>query len=206
MSDIRWIPKTKDAQTERETSERVYQDLSRFAVPPGFRSRPSWFVQLWWIVDALLFRPSPQVMYAWRRSLLRLFGAQVGAGVIIRPSARVTYPWKVSIGDHAWIGDDVTLYSLGQIDIGAHSVISQKSYLCAGDHDHLQPDFAIRGRRICIGAQVWVASDVFIAPGVSIGDGTVVGARSTVVHDLPAGMICIGNPAKAIKRRVMRGV
>jgi len=27
-----------------------------------------------------------------------------------------------------------------------------------------------------------------------------------VVHDLPAGMICIGNPAKAIKRRVMRGV
>lgn len=205
MSDIRWAPKAKGAKPAVKPPEPVYQDLARFTVPPGFRGRPSWFVQLWWVVDALLFRPSPQVMYGWRRTLLRLFGAQVGDGAIIRPSARVTYPWKVTIGEHAWIGDDVTLYSLGQIEIGAHSVISQKSYLCAGDHDHLEPDFAIRGRRIRIGTQVWVASDVFIAPGVTIADGAVVGARSTVIHDLPAAMICIGNPARPIKRRVMHG-
>jgi len=207
MSDIRWAPKTKqlkpEVKPEVQSAEPVYQDLSHFTVPPGFRGRPGWFVQLWWMVDALLFRPSPQIMYGWRRCLLRLFGARVGIGVIIRPSARVTYPWKVTIGDHAWIGSDVTLYSLGQIDIGSHSVISQKSYLCAGDHDHLQADFAIRGPRISIGSQVWVASDVFIAPGVTIADGSVVGARSTVIQDLPAGMICIGNPARAIKRRVM---
>ena len=204
MSDIRWASKTKSAKTTRQPPVLWYQDLSRFTVPAGFRGRPGWFVQLWWLVDALLFRCSPQIMYGWRRSLLRLFGAQVGEGAIIRPSVRVTYPWKVSIGDHAWIGDDVTLYSLGQIDIGAHSVVSQKSYVCAGDHDHLQPDFAIRSPRIWIGSQVRVASDVFFGPGVTIADGVVVGARSTVIHDLPAGMICLGNPAKPIKRRTMR--
>jgi putative colanic acid biosynthesis acetyltransferase WcaF len=204
MNDIRLVAKTESIEPALDQSEDVYQDLSQFVVPQGFRGRPSWFVQLWWLTDALLFRPSPQIMYGWRRGLLRLFGAEVGSGAIIRPSVRVTYPWKVSIGAHAWIGDDVTLYSLGAIEIGAHSVISQKSYLCAGDHDHLQANFAIRSRKIQIGSQVWVASDVFVAPGVKIGDGAVVGARSTVIHDLPGAMICIGNPARAIKRRIMR--
>lgn len=182
-----------------------YQDLSSFDVPAGFRGRPGWFVQLWWIAHALLFRPSPQILYGWRRMLLRLFGARVGRGAIIRPSVRITYPWKVSIGDHAWIGDDVTLYSLGPIDIGAHSVVSQKCYVCAGDHDYRTRDFAIRGRPVTIGREAWVASDVFVAPGVTIGDGTVVGARSTVIRDLPAGMVCFGNPAAAVKPRMPSG-
>jgi putative colanic acid biosynthesis acetyltransferase WcaF len=70
-----------------------YQDLSAFDVPPGFRSRPAWFVQLWWLVDALLFRPSPQFLYGWRRWLLRLFGVRIGRGVIVRPGALVQRKW-----------------------------------------------------------------------------------------------------------------
>ena len=38
-----------------------YQDLSKATVPPGFRGRPAWFVQLWWLVQSLLFHPSPQL-------------------------------------------------------------------------------------------------------------------------------------------------
>ena len=183
----------------------VYQDLSRFRVPAGFRGRPGWYVQLWWLTEALLFRTSPQFMYAWRRAILRAFGARIGKGVIVRPTARITYPWKVAIGDHAWIGDDVTLYSLGEIEIGAHSVISQRSYLCGGDHDYASADFTIRSHPIHIGSQVWVASDVFIAPGVSIGDGAVVGARSTVLRSLCGAWLYAGSPVRAIKRRQMRG-
>ena len=70
------------------------QDLKSFVLPPNFRGRPAWFVQLWWIVQATLFRCSPQALYGWRRFLLRLFGAQVGRGVIIRPTVEITYPWK----------------------------------------------------------------------------------------------------------------
>lgn len=183
------------------TAPGTYLDLSKFSVPAGFRGRPGWYVQLWWFVQAVLFRPSPQVAYGWRRMLLRLFGATIGEGAIIRPTVRVTYPWKVSIGAHAWVGDDVTLYSLGEIEIGAHSVVSQKSYLCAGDHDYEAVDFTIRGRAIRIGSQVWVASDVFVAPGVTIADGVVVGARSTVLRSLESGFVYAGNPARAVKRR-----
>lgn len=180
------------------------QRLDQFQLPPAFRGGSAVKVQLWWLVQATLFAASPQFLYGWRRFLLRLFGASIGAGVLVRPSAKCVYPWKLSIGDHSWIGDDVSLYTLGEIEIGAHTVISQNCYICTGSHDTSSPTFDIFSRKITIGSGAWLASDVFVAPGVTIGDGTVVGARSTVLHDLPAGMICFGTPAKPIKPRVMR--
>jgi len=179
----------------------IFQRLDVFRVPPGFRGRPAWFVQLWWLVQATLFRLSPQVLYGWRRWLLRRFGARIGKGVLLRPSAQITYPWKLAIGDHAWIGDDVVLYTLGAIEIGAHAVVSQRSYLCTGSHDYTRPTFDIYAKPIMIGAQAWLATDVFVAPGVEIGAGTVVGARSSVFKSLPAGMIACGSPAVAVRAR-----
>ncbi len=179
-----------------------YQDLRTFRMPEGFRGRPAWLVQLWWIVEALLFRPSPQFLYGWRRWLLRQFGATVGEGVVIRPTVRTQFPWKVTIGDHAWIGDDVVLYSLGEITIGKNAVVSQKAYLCTGSHDPERPDFSIFSLPICIEDECWIATDVYVAPGVTIGRGTLVGARSSVFKDLPPGKICMGSPARVVKDRL----
>jgi putative colanic acid biosynthesis acetyltransferase WcaF len=181
-----------------------FQDLSKFILPKQFRGKPGWFVQLWWLVQAIFCNHSPQVIFGWRRFWYRLFGAKIGKGVLIRPSVKCVYPWKLSIGDHSWVGDDVSLYTLGEIEIGSDTVISQKCYLSTGSHDYTSPTFDIFAKKITIGNGVWLASDVFVAPGVTIGDGTVVGARSTVLHDLPGGMICYGNPAKLIKPRVMK--
>lgn len=104
-----------------------FQDLGRSSLPRGFRGRPAWFVQLWWVVQSTLFAWSPQIMYSWRRWLLRLFGMRVGEGVRVRSSVTVTYPWKVRVGDNCWIGDDAVLYSLGRIEIGDDCVVSQRS-------------------------------------------------------------------------------
>ena len=184
----------------------MMQDLSTFKLPAGFRGRSALVVQLWWLVQATFFRGSPQFAYGFRNWILRGFGAQIGRRVVIRPTATITYPWKVKIDDYAWIGDDVVLYSLGEIDIGAHAVVSQSSYLCAADHDYTQPDFPIRDRKISIGEQAWVASDVFVAPGVTIGAGAVIGARSSVFHDIQAGMVCFGSPARPVKSRLKADV
>jgi putative colanic acid biosynthesis acetyltransferase WcaF len=177
------------------------QDLKSFRLPPNFRGRPAWFVQLWWLVEASLFRFSPQIMYGWRRWLLRLFGAKIGKGVNIRPTTTITYPWKVSIGDWSQIGDGVVLYSLGDIEIGQNVVISQRSYVCTGSHDYNVPAFDIWAKKITVEPEVWVGTDVFIAPGVRIGRGAVVGARSSVFRDLNPMQVYIGNPAKPIKSR-----
>jgi len=185
-----------------EQKQRV-QDLQSFRLPADFRGRSAWVVQLWWIVQATLFRASPQVFYGWRRFLLRLFGCSLGHNVLVRPTAEITYPWKVSIGDYSWIGNDVTLYSLGEIHVGANVVVSQGSYLCGAAHDMQSLSFDIYDEPVFIEDEAWIAADVFIAPGVRIGRGAVVGARSTVLHDLPAMMVSLGNPAKPVRPRLM---
>jgi putative colanic acid biosynthesis acetyltransferase WcaF len=179
-----------------------YQDLSMFMLPAGFRGASGLKVQIWWLIQSSLFGLSPQFMYKWRNFLLRLFGAQIGKGVIIRPTVRITYPWKLIIGDNAWVGDNADLYTLGEISIGKNAVVSQRAYLCTGSHDHTAEAFDIYAKPIVIEDEAWVATDVFIAPGITIGKGAVVGARSSVFKDMPAGMICIGNPAKPVKKRI----
>jgi len=186
---------------ENKYAMKTYQKLNEAIIPENFRGKSKIIVQLWWIVQSTLFALSPQFSYKWRNLLLKLFGAKIGVGVKIRQSCKITYPWKVCIGDYVRLGDNVELYSLGEIHIGNHVVISQSSYLCAGSHDYSKITFDIYQKQITIEDQVWVAADVFIAPGVTIGFGSVVGARSTVFNDLPAGMICYGNPAVPIRKR-----
>jgi len=181
-----------------------YQDLARFKVPRGFRGRPAFVAQLWWLVQSTLFRMSPQFMFGWRRFLLRCFGAKIGKGVKIRPSARITYPWKLDIGDHSWVGDDCNLYTLGNISIGRNVALAHDVYLCTGTHDYTVLSFDILAKEIVIEDEAWITNDVFVGPGVKIGTGAVVGARSTVLQDLPEGMVCYGNPARPVKPRLSR--
>lgn len=180
----------------------MYQRLDSYQNPPGARGRSAVIVQLWWIVQSTLFGMSPHVMFGWRRFLLRLFGAKVGKGVLVRPSARFTYPWKVSIGDNCWIGDDAVLYSLDTITIGHDVVISQSAYLCTGNHNYNLPTFNLVTKPIVVEPEAWIATDVFVAPGICIGRGAVIGARSTVTRDIPAGAVCRGNPAVKVKERM----
>jgi len=182
------------------------QDLKAFRLPANFRGRPAWFVQLWWLVEATLFRGSPQLLYGFRSWLLRRFGAHIGKGVRIRPTVEIVYPWKLSIGDWSWVGDHVTLYTLGEIEVGANTVISQHSYICAASHDYTLPTFDIFDRPVHIGPEAWLATGVFVGPGVTIGSGAVIGAKSVVLKDMPAFMVCAGFPAKALRPRGEKAV
>ena len=178
-----------------------FQNLASFRVPDGFRGRNVVIVQLWWLVHSTLFRFSPRVLYGFRRFLLRLFGAQIGKGVIIRSSAQITYPWFLSIGDHSWIGDDTVVYNLAHISIGANVALAHRVYLCTGLHDIERTDFRIGAKPIRIEDECWLANDCFISPGVTLGRGAVIGARSTVLTDMPPGMVCVGYPCRPLRPR-----
>lgn len=184
--------------------EFVYQQLDKFKVAEGFRGRSRLYVQVWWLVQSTLFACSPQIMYGWRRWLLRCFGATIGTGTIIRSSVKTPYPWKLKIGNHCHIGENVELYTLGEIEIGDCAVISQRSYICAGSHDYTVPTFDLITQKITVEPEVWIATDVFVAPGVRVGRGAVVGARSSVFNDVPRGTISVGSPAKVIGERKMK--
>lgn len=178
-----------------------YQDLGSFRMPLGFRGRSAFVVQLWWIVQSTLFAWSPQVLFAWRVFLLRLFGARIGSGVRIRSSTKITFPWKLTIGNNVWIGDGSTIYNLGEVVLGSNVALAHKVFLCTGFHEIDVPTFDIGQRPITLEDEVWVASDVFVAPGVRLKRGCVIGARSTVLHDMPSGFVCLGSPCKPLRRR-----
>ena len=37
-----------------------------------------------------------------------------------------------------------------------------------------------------------------ILPGVTIGNDVIIGAGSVVTHDIPSGVVAVGNPARVI--------
>jgi len=158
---------------------------------------------VWGVVWLLLYRPTPRTFHAWRCLLLKLFGARLGKGVHPYPSARVWAPWNLEMGDHACLSEHVDCYCVDKIRIGAHTTISQYSFLCSASHDYTRTTMPLTVAPITIGSRAWITSDVFVAPGVTIGDGVVVGARSSVFGDLPAWTIARGNPAAPVRRRTL---
>ena len=129
--------------------------------------------------------------------LLRIFGAKVGRGVVIRPRVNINMPWRLEIGDFSWIGEEVYFLSLDRIIVGSHCCVSQRVFLCTGNHDFRDERFSFQGAPITVGDGAWVGASVFVGPGVEIGDEAVVTAGSVVLKSLPAGRICSGNPAVA---------
>jgi putative colanic acid biosynthesis acetyltransferase WcaF len=159
---------------------------------------------LWWFIYAFLFRMSPRLFWNWRVLLLRLFGAKVGSHARISNTARIWMPWKFSIGDWSALGEEVWIYNLGNVTIGSQVTLSQKAHLCAGSHDYEDPSMPLLKKSIRICDRAWVCADAFIGPGVTIGEGAVVGAGSVVPKDVPPWTVVSGNPARFIKKRVIK--
>lgn len=171
--------------------------------PHSFKNRIARVV--WGIVYVIAFRPSPRPLHFWRNGLLRLFGAKLHPQARVYPRARVWLPANLEMGAGATLADDVDCYNVRRIRIGEYTTVSQYSYLCGATHDHEDPAIPLVPKPITIGSRAWIAADVFIAPGVTIGDGTVVGARSSVFKDLPAWVVAVGSPAKAMGPRKLPG-
>ena len=180
----------------------VFQTLDRTASFP-YSKRDYLKRYLWLIVQATIFRASPGRAHAFRRWLLQLFGAQMGISAAVRSNTKIMHPWLLEMGDWSTLGDRVTVYNLGMIRIGNHTLISQDVYLCAGSHDYRQATIPLIKPPINIGHGVWICAGAFICPDVTIGDNSVVGARSVVGSNLPAGVVAAGNPCRVIKQREM---
>lgn len=157
---------------------------------------------LWWVC-APLFRFSPRPFFGWRRLLLRLFGAHVGRQVNIYSSAVIYMPWNLSINDWSAIGEDAFIYNLGHVRIGQSVTISQRAHLCAGTHDYTDASMPLLKPPITVGDHAWICADAFVGPRVVVGEGAVVGARAVVMKDVPAWTVVAGNPAVALKKRVL---
>jgi putative colanic acid biosynthesis acetyltransferase WcaF len=107
----------------------------------------------------------------------------------------------LALGDHCWLGEEAFILNFEFVTIGAHACVSQRAFLCGGNHDYRDPAFAYRNAPISVGEGAWVGAQCFVGPGVKIGAHAVVTAGSVVTRDLPPEMICGGNPCVSLKAR-----
>ena len=167
-------------------------------------SRKETLFRIAWGIILPIFRFSPRPLFGWRSFLLRLLGAKVGHDVHIYNSATIYMPWNLEIGAWSSIGEHAYIYNLGKITIGRKTTISHRAHLCAGTHDYENPSLPLLKPPIVVGDQAWICTDAFIGPGVTVGEGAIVAARAVAVANIEPWDIVAGNPAKLIKKRVMK--
>ena len=160
---------------------------------------------LWTIVWGLFACPLPRsIGSGWKRFLLRLFGAKIDSTAVVYSSAKVYYPPNLIMEHYACLASDVDCYNVDIIRIGANTTVSQGAYLCTASHDITNSLNPLITAPIIIEDQAWIAADAFVGMGVTIGQGAVVGARAAVFKDVESWTVVGGNPAKFIKKRIIK--
>lgn len=114
-----------------------------------------------------------------------------GIPPIIDPSARIEAFSSVDAGTMraTVIGPNVWL--MKSVHVGHDSII--------GAGTEIAPMTSIGGW-VEIGEKVSIGQGVTIRPRRKIGDGAVLGMGAVVIHDVPAGVTVVGNPAMQLLR------
>lgn len=159
---------------------------------------------LWYFCNALFLLNPLNPSSSLKITLLRLFGARIGRGVVIKPSINVKYPWHLAIGDHSWIGEGVWLDSLAYIEIGRNVCISQGAYLCTGNHDWNDIAFKLIIKPIKVGDGAWIGAKTTILPDAKIGSHSIVCAGAVIANFTEPYTIYSGNPACATGTRKIK--
>lgn len=176
--------------------------LDRFDPGSGLdrgRSRP--MESVWYLCKCIFFLSAWPWPSSFKCRLLRIFGATIGTGVVLKPRINIHFPWKLMIGSHSWIGEEAFILNFESVEIGNHCCISQRAFLCTGNHDFRDPAFSYRNRPIVIRDGAWVGASSFVGPGTTVGIESIVTAGSVVTSNLPDKMICSGNPCQPRKPR-----
>ena len=133
---------------------------------------------------------------------INLYGCAIGANTIIgafveiQKNARVGENCKIS--SHTFICEGVTIEDNVFVGHGVTFIndmypraTSASGVLQTEADWKVQPTLVRRGASIGSGAT--------ILAGVTIGENSLVGAGSVVTHDVPAGSIVAGNPARLLR-------
>jgi putative colanic acid biosynthesis acetyltransferase WcaF len=198
------LSKTGDGQSAFESKDGAATvDFSRYTTGKFDRGAGVVKEGLWLVISLFLFRLCPFSFSALKRSVLRMFGANIGGNVTIKPQVNITFPWKLTVGDHVWLGEEVWLLNLERIVIGSNVCISQRAYLCTGSHDYSSQTFNLIVKPITVEDGAWLGAGCWVGPGVTIGSHAVLTLGSVVTKNLAANGIYRGNPAVLVKQRII---
>jgi len=130
-----------------------------------------------------------------------MFGAKIGANVVIKPSVNIKYPWKLTIGANSWIGENVWIDNLELVTIGENCCISQGALLLCGNHNFSTSTFDLIAKPIVLENGVWIGAKSIVSGGVTCFSHSILSIQSATSKDLKSFYIYRGNPAVEIKER-----
>ena len=130
----------------------------------------------------------------------------------IRSPAYFDYGCNIYMGENSYANYNLTALDVCPIYIGKGVHIGSGVSFITPLHPLDAEDRAIYrnergvltdkeyGAPIKIGDHCWIASNATILPGVTIGKNSIIGAGSVVTHDIPEGVIAVGNPARILRK------
>ncbi|MFL9844944.1 WcaF family extracellular polysaccharide biosynthesis acetyltransferase [Flavobacterium rhizosphaerae] len=194
------VEKTRTTESELHSQSRVR--LDQFDSSIGLKRGAGKLKELsWYLIKVFFFLSALPFPSSFKVFLLKCFGAKVGNGVVIKPRVNIHFPWKLVIGNYVWIGEEVFILNFEPVVIGNNACISQRSFLCGGNHNFKVPSMPYRNGPITIKAGSWIGAGCFVGPNVVVGVDSVVTAGSVVTSPVAANGIYRGNPAVFIKHR-----
>ena len=157
----------------------------------------------WYLANRLLVNTYFPIPIVIKLSILKIFGAKLGKGIIIKPKVNVKYPWLLEIHDNVWIGENVWIDNLAKVTIQSNVSISQGAMLLCGNHNYKKSSFDLILGEIVIEEGVWIGAQSIVCPGVKCKSHSVLTVGSVATKDLEAYSIYQGNPAIKIKDRII---
>jgi len=140
---------------------------------------------------------------ALRQRLLSELLGYLGPDSDVQPPFRCDYGYQIHVGARFFANYGLVALDVGRITIGDDVQIGPNVQLLTAGHP-VEPAARLRkeewGKPITIGDNVWLGGGVIVCPGVTIGANTVVGAGAVVTRDLPANVLCVGNPARVLRQ------
>ena len=133
--------------------------------------------------------------------ILNKFGIEIEIGNFFKPKVAVIYIWKLVMGFNSWIGENVWIDNLVQVNNGNNVCISRGAMLLTGNHNYKKSSFDLITGEIILEDGVWIGAKAIVCPGVKCGSHSILTVGSVATKDLEPYGIYQGNPAVLVRNR-----
>ena len=136
-------------------------------------------------------------------AFVNLYGCEIGdesrIGTFVEIQKGAHIGKRVKISSHTFICEGVTIEDNVFIGHGVMFINDKYPRATAADGSpQTEADWMCVSTLVKKGASI--GSNATILCGVTIGEGAIVGAGSVVTHDVPAGAVAAGVPARVLRK------